>query len=50
VIATKGIWERPGPNQWKHNASPKHLAEALEGSLKRLRLERIDVCQLHAPR
>src|SRR4051794_137315 len=49
VIATKGGWERPGPNQWTHNASPKHLAEALEGSLKRLRRERIDVYQLHAP-
>src|SRR6202451_1433849 len=49
VIATKGGWERPGPNQWTHNASPKHLTEALEGSLKRLRLERIDVYQLHAP-
>lgn len=49
VIATKGGWERPGPNQWTHNASPKHLAEAVEGSLKRLRLERIDVYQLHAP-
>ena len=49
VIATKGGWERPGPGQWTHNASPKHLAEALEGSLKRLRLERIDIYQLHAP-
>lgn len=49
VIATKGGWERPGPNQWTHNASPKHLAEALEGSLRRLRLERIDIYQLHAP-
>jgi len=49
VIATKGGWERPGPNQWTHNASPKHLAEALDGSLKRLRRERIDVYQLHAP-
>ena len=49
VIATKGGWERPGPGQWTHNASPKHLAEALEGSLKRLRLERIDVYQLHVP-
>jgi aryl-alcohol dehydrogenase-like predicted oxidoreductase len=49
VIATKGGWERPGPNQWTHNASPKHLAKALEGSLKRLRLDRIDVYQLHAP-
>lgn len=49
VIATKGGWERPGPGQWTHNASPKHLAAALEGSLKRLRVERIDVYQLHAP-
>src|SRR5690348_16371641 len=38
VIATKGGWERPGPGQWTHNASPSHLREALEGSLKRLRL------------
>lgn len=49
VIATKGGWERPGPGQWTHNASPKHLTAALEGSLKRLRVERIDVHQLHAP-
>jgi aryl-alcohol dehydrogenase-like predicted oxidoreductase len=49
VIATKGGWERPGPGQWTHNASPRHLKQALEGSLKRLRLERIDVYQLHAP-
>src|SRR6202789_3914557 len=49
VIATKGGWERPGPGWWTHNASPKHLGEALEGSLKRLRLDRIDVYQLHAP-
>jgi aryl-alcohol dehydrogenase-like predicted oxidoreductase len=49
VIATKGGWERPGPGQWTHNASPKHLAQALEGSLKRLRVDRIDVHQLHAP-
>jgi pyridoxine 4-dehydrogenase len=49
VIATKGGWERHGPGIWTHNASPKHLAAALEGSLKRLRLGRIDVYQLHAP-
>jgi pyridoxine 4-dehydrogenase len=49
VIATKGGWERPGPGQWTHNASPKHLSQALEGSLKRLRLDRIDIYQLHAP-
>src|SRR5438309_6361798 len=49
VIATKGGWERPGSGQWTHNASPGHLREALEGSLKRLRLDRIDVYQLHMP-
>jgi pyridoxine 4-dehydrogenase len=49
VIATKGGWNRPGPNQWTHDASPAHLREALEGSLKRLRLDRIDVYQLHTP-
>src|ERR1700757_2547559 len=49
VIATKGGWERPGPNQWTHNATPDHLRKAVEGSLKRLRLDRIDVYQLHAP-
>ena len=49
VIATKGGWERPGPGQWTHNASPEHLTKALEGSLKRLRLDRIDVHQLHVP-
>ncbi len=49
VIATKGGWERVGPGQWIHNASPKHLEEAVEGSLKRLRLNRIAVYQLHIP-
>jgi pyridoxine 4-dehydrogenase len=49
VIATKGGLNRPGPNQWTHDASPEHLREAVEGSLKRLRLDRIDVYQLHAP-
>jgi aryl-alcohol dehydrogenase-like predicted oxidoreductase len=49
VIATKGGWNRPGPNQWTHDASPDHLRKAVEGSLKRLRLERIDVYQLHMP-
>lgn len=49
VIATKAGWERVGPGQWTHNASPAHLTQALEGSLKRLRLERIDVYQLHVP-
>src|ERR1700676_4223012 len=49
VIATKGGWNRPGPNQWTHDASPAHLRQAVEGSLKRLRLDRIDLYQLHAP-
>jgi aryl-alcohol dehydrogenase-like predicted oxidoreductase len=49
VVATKGGWERVGPAQWIHNASPRHLQEAVEGSLKRLRLERIAVYQLHIP-
>lgn len=49
VIATKGGWMRPGPNQWTHNATPAHLRKAVEGSLKRLRLDRIDVYQLHIP-
>jgi pyridoxine 4-dehydrogenase len=49
VIATKGGWNRPGPNQWTHDASPEHLRKAIEGSLKRLRLDRIHLYQLHAP-
>jgi pyridoxine 4-dehydrogenase len=49
VVATKGGWNRPGPNQWTHNATPAHLRKAVEGSLKRLRLDRIEVYQLHIP-
>src|SRR5215469_11824015 len=49
VVATKGGWERVGPGQWTHNASPKHLESAVEGSLKQLRLEQIAVYQLHVP-
>ena len=49
VIATKGGWQRVGPAQWIHNASPKHLEEAVDGSLKRLKLDCIDVYQLHVP-
>jgi aryl-alcohol dehydrogenase-like predicted oxidoreductase len=49
VIATKGGWNRPGPNQWTHDSSPAHLRAAVEGSLKRLKLDRIDVYQLHTP-
>jgi len=47
VIATKGGFERTGPDKWVINADPNHLKEALEGSLKRLKLERIDLYQLH---
>jgi pyridoxine 4-dehydrogenase len=47
LIATKGGLERPGPNQWIPNGHPDHLRSACEGSLQRLRLERIDLYQLH---
>jgi pyridoxine 4-dehydrogenase len=47
VIATKGGLDRTGPNQWPMNATPARLREGLEGSLRRLKLERIDVYQLH---
>jgi pyridoxine 4-dehydrogenase len=47
VIATKGGLERPGPDQWKENGRPEYLRRALEGSLKRLKLERISLWQLH---
>jgi aryl-alcohol dehydrogenase-like predicted oxidoreductase len=49
VIATKGGWNRPGPNQWTHNATPAHLRAAVEGSLRRLRVDRIPLYQLHHP-
>jgi pyridoxine 4-dehydrogenase len=49
VIATKGGLTRPGPDAWESNGRPEHLRAALEGSLKRLRLDRIDVYQLHRP-
>jgi aryl-alcohol dehydrogenase-like predicted oxidoreductase len=49
VIASKAGWVRHGPGIWQHNASPAHLEEAVAGTLKRLRLERIDVFQLHVP-
>src|SRR5438094_3091159 len=47
VIATKGCLTRPGPAEWVPDGSPQHLKQAVDGSLKRLRLERIDVYQLH---
>jgi len=47
VIGTKGGLLRTGPDQWPVDASPEHLKEALEGSLKRLKLDQIDLYQLH---
>src|SRR5512144_2676238 len=47
VIATKGGLDRPGPNQWVPNGRPERLREELEGSLRRLKLDRIDLWQLH---
>jgi pyridoxine 4-dehydrogenase len=49
VIGTKGGLLRPSPPQWVPDGRPVHLRRALEGSLKRLRLERIDLYQWHAP-
>jgi pyridoxine 4-dehydrogenase len=49
VIATKGGLLRTGPGQWPADGSPRHLHEALESSLRRLRLERIDIYQFHRP-
>ena len=47
VIATKGGLVRPGPSQWESDCRPEHLREACEGSLKRLKVEQIDLYQLH---
>jgi aryl-alcohol dehydrogenase-like predicted oxidoreductase len=49
LIATKGGFLRPGPNQWDPDGRPEHLREACEGSLRRLRVDRIDLYQLHRP-
>jgi pyridoxine 4-dehydrogenase len=49
VIATKAGWQRPGPGQWVPDGRPRHLREAVEGSLRRLKLERIDLLQYHTP-
>ena len=49
VIATKGGLIRPGPDQWTPDGRPEHLRAACEGSLKRLRVEQIDVYQFHRP-
>jgi pyridoxine 4-dehydrogenase len=47
VIATKGGNTRPGPGQWVPNGRPEYLSQCIDKSLKRLRLERIDLYQLH---
>jgi pyridoxine 4-dehydrogenase len=47
VIATKGGFERPSAEEWRVNGRPEHLAEELDASLRRLRLQRIDLYQLH---
>jgi pyridoxine 4-dehydrogenase len=47
VIATKAGFNRPGPDRWVEDGRPVHLREAVNGSLSRLRLERIDLLQLH---
>lgn len=47
VIATKAGFDRPGPDQWRENGRPEHLRAACDGSLQRLRLDRIELFQLH---
>lgn len=47
VIATKAGFERPGPDRWIENGKPEHLRSACDGSLRRLRVDRIDLFQLH---
>lgn len=47
MIATKGGFDRSGPNKWEENGRPERLREELEGSLKRLRVDQIDLYQLH---
>jgi pyridoxine 4-dehydrogenase len=49
TVATKGGLERTGPGEWPRNGHPVHLRQACEGSLRRLRVDQIDLYQLHAP-
>jgi len=49
TIATKGGLERTGPGKWPRNGHPDHLKQACEGSLRRLRVDQIDLYQLHSP-
>jgi aryl-alcohol dehydrogenase-like predicted oxidoreductase len=47
LIATKGGFERTGPGQWVTNGKPEYLKKAIEGSLKRLQVWQVELCQLH---
>ena len=49
VIATKGGLTRPGPGEWRRDGRPEHLRAACEASLKRLRVDHIELYQLHSP-
>ena len=49
VIATKAGFARPGPDRWEPDGRPEHIREAIEGSLRRLRRDRIDLYQVHTP-
>jgi len=49
LVATKGGLERTGPGEWPRNGRPEHLRSACEGSLGRLRVDQIDLYQLHSP-
>jgi diketogulonate reductase-like aldo/keto reductase len=49
VIATKAGYTRSGPGRWEPDGRPEHIREAIEGSLRRLRLDRIDLYQVHTP-
>lgn len=49
LIATKGGMTRSGPNQWRNDGRPEHLRQACEGSLRRLKVECIDLYQFHWP-
>jgi pyridoxine 4-dehydrogenase len=49
IIATKAGFARPGPNRWEPDGRRQHIREAIEGSLRRLRRDRIDLYQVHTP-
>ena len=49
LVATKAGFTRSGPGRWEPDGRPEHIREAIEGSLRRLRLERIDLYQVHTP-